>query len=82
MPERSKDPIEAHERHPKIVIKVLPVHIAPEADAPIPLVRQSVVVCELLSLPEHWRSLAGIECDCKGLQLIVFASISEWDITR
>ncbi len=82
MPQRSKVAVEAHERHPKIVIIVLPVHIAPEADSPIPLAWQIVVVCELLSLPEHWRPLAGIQGDRKGLQLVGFASIPEWDVTR
>ena len=82
VPEAAQDPADAHERCAVVIVEVLPVNITPEVNAGVPTWRQDVVLGELLSLPQHRRTLTGVEGDDEGLDLEEFAAIRQGRIAR
>ena len=76
-PQRAKSSVEVYQSRTWRIVKIFPVDIAPERDAPSTARRQRPVVRELLRLPKHRNSLASIEGDRKGLQLEEFSSIAK-----
>src|SRR5260370_39472418 len=59
--------VEANHREAIIVIKILPMRIAPQVDACKTVPWKIVVIGKFVALPQHGNSLARVECNRERL---------------
>src|SRR5262249_41673338 len=67
--------MEAYQRHAVVVVKILPVRIAPQVDPGRSVTREIVIVGEFLTFPEHGYALTCVERDDQRLETPEAASV-------
>src|SRR5215510_4632210 len=75
-PQQTEPAVQPYQRRSAIVIEIFPVCVATQLHSGQSRARKLVIICELLTLPEHRDTLQRVKRDRIGLQLVKLAAVS------